>query len=263
VDVCGIYLDSGGGNRVEGVPLVYGSDRQYGETEPLPHTDILQRKNKFLGRALYFAWKKNAPFSLFDEPAFRMLFQPFHRDADTIVKAANRISIRRGILELGEITKECTKIEMKQHKGAATTDHWTGPASETYTTSTFHYIANWSLKKMLLDFKLHEGTTSGLAIFNDQKEILQLDNDECRPFCFFTVTDTTGNMGTLGAHLREHDIEHSYCVDHNMHRNAILAFKGKCTCLCEPLVCMLWLSCDLVNFAFLSQTNIFQAQMEH
>jgi len=78
----------------------------------------------------------------------------------------------------------------------------------------------------------------------------------------FTVTDTTGNMGTLGAHLREHDVEHSYCVDHNMHRNAILAFKGKCTCLCEPLVCMLWLSCDLVNFVFLSQTNIFQAQME-
>ena len=52
VDACGIHLDSGDGNRVEGVPLVYGSDRQYGETEPLPHTDLVVFENETGGRGV-------------------------------------------------------------------------------------------------------------------------------------------------------------------------------------------------------------------
>jgi hypothetical protein len=38
------------------------------------------------------------------------------------------------------------------------------------------------------------------------------------------VTDTTGNMGTFGRFLRERlSVQHIYCVDHQIHRTAILA----------------------------------------
>ena len=52
VDACGIHLDSGDGNRVEGVPLVYASDRQFDETEPLPHMDLVVIENQTGGRGV-------------------------------------------------------------------------------------------------------------------------------------------------------------------------------------------------------------------
>ena len=46
MDACGIHLDSGDGNRVEGVPLLDASDRQFGDTEQLPHTDLVVFKKE-------------------------------------------------------------------------------------------------------------------------------------------------------------------------------------------------------------------------
>ena len=106
-------------------------------------------------------------FTIFAEPAFPVLFQLFSRDADVIVKTAKAVSNRDGLSELGEITKACTKIEMRKHKGADTTNHWTSRACNNYTTTMFHYIEQWSLKEMLLDFKIHEGSTRGAAVFED------------------------------------------------------------------------------------------------
>ena len=42
------------------------------------------------------------------------------------------------------------------------------------------------------------------------------------------ATDTTGNMGKFGKLLREtYDVEHIYCVDHQIHRTAILAREDR------------------------------------
>jgi len=42
------------------------------------------------------------------------------------------------------------------------------------------------------------------------------------------VTDTTASMITFGKTIRnERKIEHGFCVDHNLHRNCILAFDDK------------------------------------
>lgn len=53
------------------------------------------------------------------------------------------------------------------------------------------------------------------------------------------VSDTTGNMVTLGRHLREKGVEHGFCLAHLLHLVALLAFDGKydlllfiCICIC-------------------------------
>ena len=192
-----------------------------------PEDTLEQKKKTFLASVLYYSYTRSICFSEFEDSAFRGLFEPFHRDAKAIVKAANRQSIRSGILQLGEIAKQCTVIEQSKHKGAITSDHWTGPNNETYTTTTYHYIEDWKLKRFLVDFKAYKGRATGEAVFQDQKKVLKLDEEDRSPFCFFACTDTTGSMGTLGAYYRENGIEHGYCVDHNLHRNAIHAFQGE------------------------------------
>ena len=103
---------------------------------------------------------------------------------------------------------------MKNHKGSWTTDHWTGPNDETYSnsTTTFHYIEDWKMKSLVIDFKVFWGTTSGEAVSHDQRKVLQ-GVDDSKPFCLMGVTDTTGSMGTLGKYLREDGKEHGYCTD--------------------------------------------------
>ena len=52
VYVCGIHLNSGDGNRVEGVPLVYASDRQFGDTERLQNTNLVVFEKETGGRGV-------------------------------------------------------------------------------------------------------------------------------------------------------------------------------------------------------------------
>ena len=72
------------------------------------------------------------------------------------------------------------------HLGSVTTDHWTGPGqgAQTFSTTTFHYIEDWAMRLMLLGFKVFEGTTSGEAIFEDQKEVLKLTEGAGSPLIF-------------------------------------------------------------------------------
>ena len=153
------------------------------------------------------------------------MFDLFHDNAREIVESVNLSSLRAGIQELGFIAKKATRKEMKRHKGLWTTDHWTGPNDETYSTTMFHYIKDWKMKSLVIDFKVFRGTTSGEAVFHDQRKVLQ-GVDDSKPFCLMGVTDTTGSMGTLGKYLREDGQEHGYCTDHNFYRNALLAFVG-------------------------------------
>ncbi len=41
------------------------------------------------------------------------------------------------------------------------------------------------------------------------------------------ITDTTGNMGKLGQHIRENGCRHGYCTEQNFHCNDIKACNHK------------------------------------
>ena len=87
----------------------------------------------------------------------------------------------------GEFTKLATKLEMRGKKGAWTTDHWTGNAKTTFTTTTFHYNEDWQLKSFVLDFRTFHGSTTGKVIYEYQKKVLELDKDEEDPFVVMGV----------------------------------------------------------------------------
>ena len=114
---------------------------------------------------------------------------------------------------------------MTRYKGPFTTNYWTNPNDETYSITIFHYIENWEIKSLVDDFKVHHGTTSGEAIFSYQKEVLK-GLDDPKSFFLIIIADTTGSIGTIGKYIREAGQEHAYCIDHNLHRNYLLAFLG-------------------------------------
>ena len=182
-------------------------------------------KKVFLALATFWVIDQAVSFATIGKKSFRAMFKPFHDDADKIVAAANEKSVREQVYRLGKLGRRATLLELKKFKGSWTCDHWTGPNDETFTVTTFHYIEDFVLKSCIIDFKVHRGRTRGEDIFEDQKEVLDehIDKDSV----VLGVTDTTGNMGKLGEHLRDFGYEHAYCTDHNFHRNALLAFLGK------------------------------------
>ena len=134
-------------------------------------------------------------------------------------------AIREEVYKYGVMAKDAVFLEMRKHKSCWTTDHWTGPSGETFTTTTMQYIENWKLQNSMIDFKVHGGRTTGERIFQDHISVMSRFNDKPL-FSLMGITDTTGSMGTLGAHLRDDGREHAYCTDHVFHLNALLAFSG-------------------------------------
>jgi len=152
------------------------------------------------------------------------MFRPFHKDAHLITSiSADRV--REEIFKLGSLAKKATTIEVAAHKGSWTNDHWTGKDDATYSTTTFHYIKNWKLCNIVVDFKVFKGTTTGEAIYNDQVQVLEACT--AKENIVIGVTDTTASMGVLGQFLRTNNMHHAYCTDHNLQCNAVLAFQGK------------------------------------
>jgi hypothetical protein len=90
------------------------------------------------------------------------------------------------------------------------TDHWTGCDDATYTTTTCHYIKNWEMRSIIVDFKVFHGTTSGEAIYIDQAQVLAGYTTKCN--LVIGITYTTGSMGVLGKHLCDNGMEHAYCT---------------------------------------------------
>lgn len=81
----------------------------------------------------------------------------------------------------------------------------------------------------MLDFKVFKDSPSGEAIYNDIVSVLsKLKSLATIILDYLGVTDTTGSMGVLGKYCRDNGRRHAYCVDHNFHRNAILAFNREC-----------------------------------
>ena len=182
--------------------------------------------------AVSWAITENVSLRMFTRPSFRNMFVPLNKEALNIVNANDR-GIREDIMYLGKVAQEATRIELARecHKITWTTDHWTGPDNETYTTTTGHYIdTNWKMQANVLDFSVFEGSTTGARIYTDVKRVLDSYSGECvLIYDVMGITDTTGNMGVLGQHCRRNGKEHAYCTDHNFHLNATLAFDRKFT----------------------------------
>jgi hypothetical protein len=128
---------------------------------------------------------------------------------------------------LGRLAKAATDIEMTDREMSWTTDHWSGPNDQTYSTLTSHWIDElWEMESCVLDFKVFKGTTTGEAIYNDIVSVLERFRQLSTIILdYLGVTDTTGSMGVLGQYCRDNGRRHAYCADHNFHRNAILAFN--------------------------------------
>jgi hypothetical protein len=134
--------------------------------------------------------------------------------------------LREEVSKIGLYTRQATKIEINRHKCAFTTDHWTGPNNETYTTLTGHYIDNdWSLCSCVLDFRVFHGSTNGQRVMVDLEEVFNSYNLQ-EDKIIMVITDTAASMNTFGKYLEDSGIDHGYCHDHNLHRNACLAFEG-------------------------------------
>ena len=163
------------------------------------------------------------------ENTFKKMFEPLNKKAHEIVNV-DRKSIREMVMHHGRLAEQATQIEMEGQEGVWTTDHWKGPNYQTYLTVTVHFIsANWSPVWCILDLKVFTGTTTGEAVYNDLALVLQKfqGNSTTVILDSIGITDTTCNMGKLGKYCRENERRHGYCTDHNIHRNAILAFNGE------------------------------------
>lgn len=160
-----------------------------------------------------------------ESQSFRQMFYPLNAKAPEIVQIG-RHKCREEVTKLGMVARNATCREIVQIIACLTTDHWTSPADDTWSCITGHYIENWVLRSLIVDFKVWHGRTTGDILADDMAAVVK---KHCMLAQFLiAITDTTGNMVTLGRYLRKnYDTEHAFCVDHNIQRNAILAFNGE------------------------------------
>jgi hypothetical protein len=82
--------------------------------------------------------------------------------------------LREVVMLHGRLAKEATQTEMEGQEVAWTTDYWTGPNDQTYSTVTANFInANWSNVSYILDLKVFMVTTTAEAVYNDIAQVLQ------------------------------------------------------------------------------------------
>ena len=188
-----------------------------------------EMKQLFTVAAATCAATNGLPLDLFTRPSFRNMFGAISRTADRVVNISS-ICLRKEMLTLGLIVEDAVRAELQGKRVSYTSDHWTGPNDETYTTVTAHFIDTdaWEMRSLCIDFKVFSGRTTGDNIYNDIQAVLKKFMG-ASDFVQDTIgiTDTTGNMGKLGKFLRESGHEHAYCTDHVFHLTASLAFGGK------------------------------------
>ena len=189
----------------------------------------IEMKQLFTVAAATCASENGLPLDVFTRPSFRNMFRAISKTANQVVNISSK-TLRKEILVMGLMAEDAVCEEMRGKRVSYTSDHWTGPNDETYTTVTAHYIDTdvWEMRSMCLDFKVFSGRTTGENIYNDIQSVLEKFMGD---FGFVQdtigITDTTGNMGKLGKFLREGGREHAYCTDHVFHLTASLAFSGK------------------------------------
>jgi hypothetical protein len=75
--------------------------------------------------AATLAIEEGIPFRTFEQPSFLRLFTPLNHKSGKIVKLQGK-QVKDAVIEMGDYTMEATKREVRSHKIAWTTDHWTG-----------------------------------------------------------------------------------------------------------------------------------------
>jgi hypothetical protein len=205
---------------------------------------LSDKKALFLQAATSWVVQSAQPFRVVEGEAFRQMFNvldPFA--SSTIVNVTNK-SVRGKLKQMGRYAKGALELALKNQHVAWTSDHWTGPNDETYTTTTGHYIDNqWVIMSACLDFKIFEGSTTGVRIAADMEDVLRSHGliadsgvNSVISIKPMGVTDTTGNMIVMGRELRgTQQMEHGFCIDHLLHLTAKKAFNCEyhvCVCFC-------------------------------
>jgi zinc finger BED domain-containing protein 1 (E3 SUMO-protein ligase ZBED1) len=178
-----------------------------------------QRRQTNLEAVVCWVIEENVPLNMVEKESFRRMCCTLDTNAPKITQG----SVREEIKHLGDICKQAVQKELHNRCFALTTDHWTSKNNETYGALTAHYIHDYTLKRCVLHFEVHHGTTSGEALFTNLLQVFHSYNFDLS-FVLSVTTDTTGNMNTFGRKLAEHGVIHLYCVDHNLHLNAKIAF---------------------------------------
>jgi hypothetical protein len=113
---------------------------------------------------------KGIPFSMVEAKTFCKMFEPLNKKAPEIVNLDCK-SICEVVVLHGMLTKEATWIEMEGQEVVWTTDHWTRPNDQTYSTVTAHFInSNWSNVLCILDLKVFKGTTTVAEVSGQQHD---------------------------------------------------------------------------------------------
>ena len=133
-----------------------------------------EMKQLFTVAAITCASENGLPLDLFTRPSFRNMFAAISKTANQVVNISHS-HLRKEVLVMGLIAEEAVLAEIRDKRVSYTSDHWTGPNDETYTTVTAHYIDTnvWEMKSMCLDFKVFSGRTTGENIYNDIQGVLQ------------------------------------------------------------------------------------------
>jgi hypothetical protein len=102
------------------------------------------------------------PFASVDKKAFRQMFQCI---APSVMIPSSK-TVKSTIMSLYSSTREETKLKLQSLpcKVSYTTDIWTSPAQVPYMAITAHFIEDWKLKSLLLDFVPFTGKHSGQLI---------------------------------------------------------------------------------------------------
>jgi hypothetical protein len=191
----------------------------YAQLNAVPKQTPEQKRQTFLEATVCWVVEENVPLNMVEKDSFRRLCKTI----DSSVPILSQRSVREEIKNLGDICKQSVQKELDGHFFALTTDHWTSKNNETYGALTAHYISNYELKRCVLHFEIHHGTTSGESLFSNLMQVFESYNFDLS-YVLSVTTDTTGNMNTFGRRLAEHGITHLYCIDHNLHLNAKIAF---------------------------------------
>jgi len=190
---------------------------------------VQDRKSAFQDAVVRCVMEESIPFRAFESKAFRSMMNAVvgsEREFDIFKMTGDEV--KNQILNRGLLAKKATKFELQNYQCAFTTDHWTGPSGETYTTLTGHYInEDWEYHSCVVDFKVFHGKSRGQECGEELFNIFD-DYEFKDENVTIVMTDTTASMITFGKAIRnEREIEHGFCVDHNLHRNCILAFDDK------------------------------------
>jgi len=190
---------------------------------------VQDRKSAFQDAVVRWVMEDSIPFRAVESKAFRsMVNAVVENEREFEIFKMTGDGVRKQILHRGLLAKKATKLELQNYQCAFTTDHWTGPSDETYTTLTGHYInQGWEYHSCVVDFKVFHGKTRGQECGEDLYNIFD-DYEFKDENVTIVMTDTTASMITFGKAIRnEREIEHGFCVDHNLHRNCILAFDDE------------------------------------